>query len=164
MADPIPLNISANTSPFLLTQTTTAPFVLTGSNTATVSLQLGASLVGGFDLTGPSSIKGFFSFVASQPQPDEICVAVLAPYSYTINPANSGAVALEAATGSTIYKINKVVGGTVTQIGSIIFVSGLTTGSIALTEPFIQKGELVTIQAPSVQDATLGDLTFLLAE
>lgn len=154
MADAIILTIS----------TAPAPFTLTTATSPTVSLQLGASLVGGFDLTGPSSIKGISSFISGIPEASEIVIASLAPYSYTINGADSGAVSLENASLDAVYTIKKTVSNVTTVIGTITFLAGTNTGVIDITDADVPKSALITVQAPSVQDATLGDIAFLLAE
>jgi hypothetical protein len=164
MADEIVLNITPVGSPFVLTAASETPFVLQARDNSTITLTLGASLVGGVNLTGPSSIKGLSGFVASTPQADEIVIAGLAPYAFTVHLGDSGAVAIEAATAQTIYSVKRTRAGVTNTIGTFTFAIGSTIGVLAMSDPVINKSDLITIQAPHVQDATLGDIAFLLAE
>jgi hypothetical protein len=165
MADAITLTVTQDlASPFVLSQSSTTPFSLTGSNSGTVNIQLGASISGLVNLTGPSSIRGFEAFVAGILNPDEILLAQVAPYTFTMVEGSCSAVALVAATAESIFKIYKTVSGVTTQIGTITFAAGEETGVVAFTAPNIQKGDLITLYAPTIADATLADIAFLLVE
>jgi hypothetical protein len=154
MADAIVLTISP----------ASAPFVITAPSSTPINLQLGATLVGPVSLTGPSSLKGISVFVAGQPQPNEILIASLAPYSYSINEGDCAAVALHSATAQTIFTIKKTHASVTTTIGTITFAIGSALGIIDITSSSVAKGDLITGHAPSVADATLADIAFLLAE
>lgn len=73
---------------------------------------------------------------------------------------NSRAGAQVAATAATVFKIFKGA----TEIGSINFAIGATTATFTFTSlvSFV-AGDLLTIQAPAVPDATLAGLYFNLA-
>lgn len=141
-----------------------APFILSQTSNGTISLPSTSSLAGSISLVGPSSLKGLEVFVAGQYQPDEIVIANIAPYAFTISLQNSVAQALTAATNQTIFTINKTVSGVTTQIGTITFAAGSADGVIALTDADIVKRDLLTVQAPTITDPSLADIVFILAE
>jgi hypothetical protein len=165
MPDQMILTIVAdNTSPFTLTQDSTAAFVLTSLSGSTVTLQMGATLTGTTDLTGPSSLKGFESFVADTVSDNEIITSVIVPYAFTANPSHCSAYAIDAPVGTATFLIFKTVGNSTTQVGTVTFAANSHTGTVALTSTSFSKGDLVYIQAPTGIDQTIANITFLVAE
>jgi hypothetical protein len=156
------LTVTTAPSPFILTQSASSPFTLSGSGSATISLNMSPTLVGGIALTGPAgepAFRALSSFVAGFPNPSEIVASGLSPYTFDVSVSESKAEALVAATAETIFTI-KCEG---VSIGTVTFAIGATVGVVAFTSTTITKGDLVTIHAPAIQDATLADITFLLA-
>lgn len=78
------------------------------------------------------------------------------PYTISPNQGNGQAKALTGATASTTFIIAK----NGTQVGTIVFAAGSTTGTITIGETQFVVGDLVTITAPATQDATLSDIDF----
>jgi hypothetical protein len=165
MAEPITLTISQDTSsPFVLSSTTSSPFILTGSPSSTVTLQLGATLTGLVDLTGPSSMKGFESYVAGLVNDSELVIVAIAPYAMTINPSNSLAYAVTPPTGVTVFTVKRVRAGVTTTIGSITFIPDENVALINFSDPNLLKNDVVLAFGPSPADATLADTSFLLVQ
>jgi hypothetical protein len=138
------------------------PFVLSGGNLTNVNLQLNPSISGAVALTGPKgdpSFKGIGGFVGGIPLADEPVVVGIAPYDLTFTLSECKSEALVAATAITVFKI-KCEG---IEIGTITYGAGATVGTVAFTDSTVAKGELVTIVAPTTPDATLANITFLLA-
>lgn len=144
MPDEMSLNISQSSSPFILS--------------------VGPTLSGVVSLTGPASMKGLSSFVAGNPEDNEIIIANIAPYSYTITVEGSNAVALNAASADVVFTIKRTADNITTEIGTVTFAAGVGTGVVTIADGNITKGSLVTVHAPTVQDASLSGIAFLLAE
>lgn len=151
---PIDLTITTDRTPFVLIQT----------SNGSIALPATSSLAGSISLVGPSSLKGIEAYASGTYDSNEIVVATLAPYAFTISLQNSVAQSLAAATAQTIFIVNKTVGVLTTQIGTITFDAGSKEGIVAITDPDIAKRDLITIKAPAISDATLGDVVFILAE
>lgn len=165
MADDMILTVITDlSSPFVLSQSGTQTFVLTAPTTSNINIQLGASLTGAVNLVGPSSIKGFETFIAGLLNPNEILLAQIAPYSFTLDEASSSAVSLTAATSTSIFRLFKTVSNVTTQIGTITFAASGAVGVVVFTDPIIHKNDLITLYAPIGADASLADIAFLLAE
>lgn len=160
--EPIDLTLGLESVPFTIRTDSTLPFVLTGDNEDSVTLTLGTQLTGPVNLQGPQgepSIRGFSAFCNGTPIGDEPVVVALSPYDVTLSLTECKAEALEAATAQTIFKIYSEG----LQIGTVTFAATSTIGIFSFSDLTIAKGELVTIVAPSIPDATLADITFLLA-
>lgn len=86
--------------------------------------------------------------------------------SFVANFAGSRATLADAATGSTVFIINKVIAGTPTQIGTITFSGAGTVGTFASSSGAAQSinaGDVLQVQGPSSADATAGGLGFVLS-
>lgn len=165
MADPLILTVTPNTtSPFVLSSDVSTPFTITSSSSIPVTLQMGASLTGSFDLTGPSSVRGFEAFIAGNINSDETLMASIAPYTFEVNAANCVAAAITAPLTQIVFAIFRTVATITTQIGTITFNANETDGTVVFTDTAIARRSLVTIKAPSNPDATIADITFLVAE
>lgn len=165
MADIITLNISQSATPFALAQTTDAAFVLTQATASNVvNVQLGASLTGSVSLVGPSSIKGFESYAAGNVGDNELILLNVVPYTFTVSVPDSMAYALTPPTASAVFTIKRIRGGVLTTIGTVTFAANSNNGVIAFTDAALIKHDVLLIYAPSPSDATLADISFLLAE
>jgi Collagen triple helix repeat (20 copies) len=79
--------------------------------------------------------------------------------SFSINLAGSIASAGTAATASTNFALTK----NGTSIGTLTFAAGSATGTFSVgTAPNFASGDVLTVTAPSTQDATLADLSVTL--
>lgn len=160
--EPMVLRVNQESSPFVLRDDTTATFVLSGGNTMDITLQLGIPLTGVIDLRGPQgepALRALSGFVGGMPQDGEVVLAGNSPYAFTMTEADCVAEALVAATAETIFLI-KNEGVT---IGTITFAAGAFVGVIDITTPEVDKNDLISIHAPVAQDATLANITLLLA-
>jgi hypothetical protein len=168
MSSPILLSVSKNnTAPFVLSLDTKEPFVLRDVNpTGSVTLQMGPNGTGAISLQGPQgepSIRGLSGFCASFPLSDEIVLYGVAPYDFDIDANECRAVALVPATAQTIFEIFRTdLSEVQEQIGTITFAIGEDTAVFSFTDINILKNEKVFIQAPTVIDETLANITFLL--
>lgn len=164
MADDMTLTVTTNTiPPFILTTAETSTFVLSNSGNAVVTIQMGPTLGGLVNLTGPAgspSPRFVSCFVPGVPLDGEVLFATDAPYDFSITPVNCEATALVAATSDTTFDIKVETN----LIGTITFEAGQTTGTfnfIGSTD--VEKSNLITITTPPTSDNTLADITFLLA-
>jgi len=81
--------------------------------------------------------------------------------TFGANFASSYATASVAATAETTFIVNKIVAGVVTQIGTIVFALGTTTGTFTTTGGLaitIVAGTVINILSPVVPDLTLSDV------
>lgn len=155
MADAITLNITQAGAPFVLTQV--------GSSDS-VTIQLGPTLVGGVDLVGPSSIRGFECFAAGAVGDNELIVLNVVPYTFTVSLADSKTFALTPSTGTAIFHIKRLRGGVLTSIGTATFSAGVSDGVLAFSDAALQKHDILLVYAPTPSDSTVADISFLLAE
>lgn len=84
---------------------------------------------------------------------------------FPANFAGSRATADAAATASTVFTINKKDGGGTTQIGTITFAIGATTGTFASTGGTTQSldnADTLFVTAPASPDDTLSDISITL--
>jgi hypothetical protein len=161
MAEPLNLTVTTEATPFTIRADSVAAFVLTGGNSDTVSLSLSPTLTGNVDLRGPQgeTPKGLQGYCSGRPLVNEVVIATTAPYAFDIDVSASRAEALVAATATTIFTIEKE--GVV--IGTITFGAGETLGVFNITDTEVSLNDMIVIIAPSSEDVTLANITFLLA-
>lgn len=102
------------------------------------------------------------SAVIGKPAASEVILRFVAVRSFTIpnGYTASAAKANTAATnGSATFTINK----NGSSIGSFNFVAGGSTASFSGAGGAIAAGDVITVVAPSTQDATLADIAFTIA-
>jgi hypothetical protein len=116
------------------------------------------------DLTGllPYTVGGFTpgTLTASQIL---LAVPVGNNVTFAANFAGSQATLQTAATASTVFLIDKIVGGSPTQIGTITFSAAGTVGVFASTSGLAQglsTGNVLEILAPASPDATAALIGF----
>lgn len=100
--------------------------------------------------------------VAGKPIANQLVGGGIAPYPITLVEADCSAIALTAATASTVFIIKRWSAGTATQIGTITFGAGAKIGVVDITSAAIAEDQQVTIHAPATADATLADISFSL--
>jgi hypothetical protein len=65
--------------------------------------------------------------------------------------------------GPTTYRIQRIRGGTITQIGSVIFNTGVNLASnITITSPSLQPNDIVRIVNPATPDSGINNVTITL--
>jgi hypothetical protein len=96
--------------------------------------------------------RGLGGGIGGKTAPSEIITIEAAPYALAPTSAGSIAVALTAATASTVFIIRR---GT-TQIGTLTYGAGATVGVFNWTGSIV-KGDAVNLLCPATPDATLAD-------
>lgn len=107
-----------------------------------------------------AAARGLSAFCSGKPAASEVVGGGVAPYALTLSAANSSAVALVAATASTVFTIKRAG----TSIGAVTFSAAATAGVVAFTATAITAGQNLTLTAPATPDATLADISFLIRE
>jgi hypothetical protein len=123
------------------------------------------TITNSFAILQPYLPSGFIpgTYTASQ---DLMAIPFDRNVTFNGNFVSSVATLQTAATNSTTFIVNRIVSGTPTQIGTIVFAGGgtvatfTTTGGIAQV---IHTGEVMQILAPASPDLTAADLGFTLS-
>lgn len=113
----------------------------------------------------PYLISDFLAgtYTASQ---DLMAIPVIRPVSFAADFLGSQATLQTAATATTIFTINKIVGGVSTGIGLITFSASGTVGVFTSTGHAVQSlasGNVIQVVAPASPDSTAASLGFTLA-
>jgi len=104
--------------------------------------------------------RGLGFHCAGVPAAGEVIGGGIAPYALTLSAQNCACKALTAATAAITLTIRK----NGTDIGSIAFAAGGTTGTVSLTTTSVAAGEQITIHNPASADSTLADIDGLISE
>lgn len=93
---------------------------------------------------------------------DIVCKHIAArTFQIGANFANSLAVATTAATATSQFLVERVVGGVATQVGTLTFAAGATTGvfaSVGGTSIVFERGQVFRMKSPEIRDATLANI------
>lgn len=130
--------------------------LLTGNtNTATLTSTGVDSGTGDVTIT----VLGYYPiqfYVGGAPLASEVLLYVPAMLPFSIANANVTAVAITAATASTVFTIKK----NSVSIGTITFAASGTVGTASITTTSFAAGDFFEIDAPSTADATLANISF----
>lgn len=111
-----------------------------------------------------AQIRGLSGFCSGKPDANERIIGAVAPYDFNTLQANCSAKALVAASASCVFTIKKGTVDAPTTIGTFTFAASGTVATVSITAGSIAANDLVWIEAPSTQDATLADISFLIRE
>lgn len=124
----------------------------------------GRALIAGADAAAQRTSlgikRGLGFHCAGIPAAGEVIGGGIAPYAMTLSAPNCVCKALTAATAAITLTIRK----NGTNIGSIAFAAGGTTGTVSLTSTGVAAGEQITIHNATSADSTLADIDGLLSE
>ena len=109
--------------------------------------------------------------VIGRPKPDAIVANYIAVRTATIYADfdKSLALAQDAATSEAVFSMRIIDsdGNVVREIGTITFAAGVKAGTFTPATPsvpmLIQRGEIVSLKAPEVRDATLKEISITIA-
>lgn len=102
--------------------------------------------------------------IFDRPKAEDIVAKHLAARTFVVKPdfESSLAKATVAATASAVFLIHRVLSdGSATQIGTITFGAGQTTGVFATSQGsaiVIKRGQIVRITSPVIRDTTLSNI------
>lgn len=92
--------------------------------------------------------------------------SIVRSVSFSANFAGSSAYAGTAATATATVIVSKIVSGTTTQIGTVVFSAGATTGTFTTTggaSQSLSAGNVIQFTAPATADSTLANISITLA-
>ncbi len=176
--DGVATGATANTGTVTSVSVTTANgvsgSVATNTTTPAITLTLGAITPTSVASSGAVSgtTGSFSSTISATNKVDGFALGVVgksansdrytsrAPYAFTVSQTNSSAVALVAATGSTVYTIKKGTVASPTTIGTFTFAASGTAATVSISAGSVSSGDVVWIEAPATADTTLADITF----
>lgn len=101
--------------------------------------------------------------IFDRPKSLDIVCKHIAARTFEIDPnfANSLAAATTAATATSQFLIERVAGGVATQVGTLTFAAGATTGVFASTGGtaiVFERGQIFRMKSPEIRDATLANI------
>lgn len=104
--------------------------------------------------------RGFSFHCSGAPAGSEVIGGGIAPYAMSLSAQSSSCRALVSATGATTLSVRK----NGSEIGTIAFAAGGTSGTVTFTAGAIAAGDQITVHNPAPADATLADIDGLLSE
>jgi len=130
------------------------PYLITDENRIAVGLTTTTYATYRLEQEGGLSV-----FCSGRPADTEVIGGGIAPFATSLTTGKSSGKSLVAATASTVFTIkNNGV-----NIGTATFAAAGTVPTFAYTAPAIAKGDFISVHAPGTADATLADISLLVA-
>lgn len=115
--------------------------------------------------SGAAAVHGFGFSIQGRPGAGQV-VGIgswALQMTFTSAAAGDSVVSSIAATSTATFNILALISGVFTQVGTIVFAAGSTTGAVAFAGGFYQlpANTQLKLVAPASQDATLADISGL---